>query len=97
MPGIFASWPGSRTDPAGRAGLAPLVLQDGPAAAFTGPAGPAQAHAGGGEALRVEGLDEVAAVVGETLGRLITDARLRARHRNAIHLRDKQASVGLVT
>ena len=36
-------------------------------------------------------------VVGETLGRLITDARLRARHRNAIHLRDKQASVGLVS
>jgi len=39
----------------------------------------------------------VVMVVGETLGRLVTDARLRARHRNAIHLRDKQAGVGLVT
>jgi predicted PurR-regulated permease PerM len=38
----------------------------------------------------------VVMVVGETLGRLITDPRLRARHRNAIHLRDKQASVDLV-
>ena len=39
----------------------------------------------------------VVMVVGETLGRLITDPRLRARHRNAIHLRDKQASIDLVT
>nr|WP_315401479.1 AI-2E family transporter [uncultured Duganella sp.] len=39
----------------------------------------------------------VVMVVGETLGRLITDPRLRARHRNAIHLRDKQASADLVT
>ncbi|MBP1205976.1 putative PurR-regulated permease PerM [Duganella sp. 1411] len=39
----------------------------------------------------------VVMVVGETLGRLITDPRLRARHRNAIHLRTKQASVDLVT
>lgn len=39
----------------------------------------------------------VVMVVGETLGRLITDARLRARHRNAIHLRNKQASADLVS
>ncbi|HWW69660.1 MAG TPA: AI-2E family transporter [Duganella sp.] len=39
----------------------------------------------------------VVMVVGETLGRLITDPRLRARHRNAIHLRTRQASVDLVT
>ena len=39
----------------------------------------------------------VVMVVGETLGRLVTDARLRARHRNAIHLHDKQASIDLVT
>ncbi len=39
----------------------------------------------------------VVMVVGETLGRLITDPRLRARHRNAIHLRNKQASVDLVS
>lgn len=39
----------------------------------------------------------VVMVVGETLGQLITDPRLRARHRNAIHLRTKQASVDLVT
>lgn len=34
----------------------------------------------------------VVMVIGETLGRLITDPRLRARHRNAIALRTKQAS-----
>jgi predicted PurR-regulated permease PerM len=39
----------------------------------------------------------VVMVVGETLGRLITDPRLRARHRNAIRLRNKQASVDLVS
>ena len=38
----------------------------------------------------------VVMVVGETLGRLITDARLRARHRNAIHLRTRQASYDLI-
>ncbi|SFV03993.1 AI-2E family transporter [Pseudoduganella namucuonensis] len=38
----------------------------------------------------------VAMVVGETLGRLITNPRLRARHRNAKALREKQASADLV-
>lgn len=38
----------------------------------------------------------VVMVIGETLGRLITDPRLRARHSNAIHLRTRQASVDLV-
>jgi predicted PurR-regulated permease PerM len=38
----------------------------------------------------------VVMVIGETLGRLITDPRLRARHRNAMALRTKQASVDLV-
>ncbi|MRW90383.1 AI-2E family transporter [Duganella sp. FT80W] len=37
----------------------------------------------------------VVMVVGETLGRLITDPRLRARHRNAMDLRAKQASYDL--
>ncbi|HEV7816350.1 MAG TPA: AI-2E family transporter [Janthinobacterium sp.] len=37
----------------------------------------------------------VVMVVGETLGRLITNPRLRARHRNAIALRTKQASIDL--
>lgn len=38
----------------------------------------------------------VVMVVGETLGRLITNPRLRARHRNARALREKQASADLV-
>jgi predicted PurR-regulated permease PerM len=38
----------------------------------------------------------VVMVVGETLGRLVTNPRLRARHRNAIALRARQASSGLV-
>jgi predicted PurR-regulated permease PerM len=38
----------------------------------------------------------VVMVVGETLGRLITSPRLRARHRNAMALRARQASVDLV-
>ncbi|MYM32851.1 AI-2E family transporter [Duganella sp. FT94W] len=37
----------------------------------------------------------VVMVIGETLGRLITDPRLRARHRNAIALRTRQASYDL--
>ncbi|MYM98123.1 AI-2E family transporter [Duganella vulcania] len=37
----------------------------------------------------------VVMVIGETLGRLITDPRLRARHRNAMELRTRQASVDL--
>ncbi|MCU6500724.1 AI-2E family transporter [Rugamonas sp. A1-17] len=37
----------------------------------------------------------VVMVIGETLGRLITDPRLRARHRNAIELRTRQASADL--
>ena len=37
----------------------------------------------------------VVMVVGETLGRLITSPRLRARHRNAMALRAKQASMDL--
>ncbi len=37
----------------------------------------------------------VVMVVGETLGRLITNPRLRARHRNAMALRTKQASTDL--
>lgn len=37
----------------------------------------------------------VVMVIGETLGRLITDPRLRARHRNANQLRDQQASFDL--
>ncbi|MYM69637.1 AI-2E family transporter [Pseudoduganella sp. FT55W] len=37
----------------------------------------------------------VVMVIGETLGRLITDPRLRARHRNAMELRAKQASYDL--
>lgn len=39
----------------------------------------------------------VVMVIGETLGRLITDPRLRARHRNAMELRAKQASADLAT
>lgn len=35
-------------------------------------------------------------VVGDTLGQLITNPRLRARHRNAIALRTKQASADLI-
>jgi predicted PurR-regulated permease PerM len=38
----------------------------------------------------------VVMVVGETLGRLITNPRLRARHRNARALREKQASADLM-
>lgn len=38
----------------------------------------------------------VVMVIGETLGLLITDPRLRARHRNAITLRTRQASVDLI-
>lgn len=37
----------------------------------------------------------VVMVIGETLGRLITNPRLRARHRNAMALRAKQASADL--
>ena len=37
----------------------------------------------------------VVMVVGETMGRLMTDPRLRARHRYARRLRDRQASVDL--
>jgi predicted PurR-regulated permease PerM len=39
----------------------------------------------------------VVMVIGETLGRLITDPRLRARHRNAIALRTRQASHDLAS
>ncbi|SDH25015.1 MULTISPECIES: AI-2E family transporter [unclassified Duganella] len=39
----------------------------------------------------------VVMVIGETLGRLITDPRLRARHRNAMQLRARQASQDLST
>jgi len=38
----------------------------------------------------------VVMVVGETLGRLITNPRLRARHRSAMVLRARQASVDLI-
>jgi predicted PurR-regulated permease PerM len=38
----------------------------------------------------------VVMVVGETVGRLVTNPRLRARHRNARALREKQASADLV-
>lgn len=38
----------------------------------------------------------VVMVIGETLGRVITNPRLRARHRNAMELRVKQASVDLI-
>jgi predicted PurR-regulated permease PerM len=38
----------------------------------------------------------VVMVIGETIGKLITDARLRARHRNAMALRARQASFDLV-
>jgi predicted PurR-regulated permease PerM len=38
----------------------------------------------------------VVMVIGETIGKLITDARLRARHRNAMALRARQASIDLV-
>jgi predicted PurR-regulated permease PerM len=38
----------------------------------------------------------VVMVIGETIGKLITDARLRARHRNAMALRARQASADLV-
>lgn len=38
----------------------------------------------------------VVMVVGETLGRLITNPRLRARHRNAMAIRARQASADLV-
>jgi predicted PurR-regulated permease PerM len=38
----------------------------------------------------------VVMVIGETLGLLITDPRLRARHRNAMALRTKQASADLI-
>jgi predicted PurR-regulated permease PerM len=37
----------------------------------------------------------VVMVVGETLGRLVTNPRLRARHRNALALRERQASADL--
>jgi predicted PurR-regulated permease PerM len=37
----------------------------------------------------------VVMVVGETLGRLVTNPRLRARHRYALALRTRQASVDL--
>ncbi|MFS2005501.1 AI-2E family transporter [Duganella sp. CT11-25] len=37
----------------------------------------------------------VVMVIGETLGRLITDPRLRARHRHAMQLRTRQASADL--
>ena len=37
----------------------------------------------------------VVMVVGETMGRLITNPRLRARHRNALALRTRQASADL--
>jgi predicted PurR-regulated permease PerM len=37
----------------------------------------------------------VVMVIGETLGRLITDPRLRARHRHAMELRTRQASADL--
>ena len=39
----------------------------------------------------------VVMVIGETLGRLITDPRLRARHRNAMAIRTRQASIDLVS
>ncbi len=39
----------------------------------------------------------VVMVVGETLGRVITNPRLRARHRNAMALRVKQASIDLAS
>jgi predicted PurR-regulated permease PerM len=39
----------------------------------------------------------VVMVIGETLGRLITDPRLRARHRNAMALRTRQASYDLTS
>jgi predicted PurR-regulated permease PerM len=39
----------------------------------------------------------VVMVIGETLGLLITDPRLRARHRNAMALRTRQASFDLVS
>jgi predicted PurR-regulated permease PerM len=38
----------------------------------------------------------VVMVVGDTLGRLVNNPRLRARHRNAVALRVRQASSGLV-
>jgi predicted PurR-regulated permease PerM len=38
----------------------------------------------------------VVMVVGDTLGRLVNNPRLRARHRNAMALRARQASSGLV-
>ncbi len=38
----------------------------------------------------------VVMVVGDTLGKLVTNARLRARHRNAMALRVRQASVDLL-
>jgi predicted PurR-regulated permease PerM len=38
----------------------------------------------------------VVMVIGETVGKLVTDARLRARHRNAMALRARQASIDLV-
>ena len=38
----------------------------------------------------------VVMVIGQTLGVLITNPRLRARHRNATALRSKQASADLV-
>jgi len=37
----------------------------------------------------------VVMVIGATMGRLMTDPRLRARHRYARRLRDRQASVDL--
>ncbi len=37
----------------------------------------------------------VVMVIGETLGRVVTNPRLRARHRNAMALRTRQASAGL--
>jgi len=37
----------------------------------------------------------VAMVVGETLGRVVTDPRLRARHAHARRLRSRQAALDL--
>lgn len=40
-------------------------------------------------------LQRAVMVVGETLGRLMSNPRLRARHRNARLLRERQASADL--
>lgn len=37
----------------------------------------------------------VVMVVGETLGRIVTDPRLQARHRHALRLRRRQAAMNL--